>query len=242
MICAILFIVTSAGYPNDIPVSMWLSSAEVAHAGRVYFRGDTMFVYQARNNINGKCYVGKTVRTIEQRRKAHEERATHVSGIVFHSALRKYGFDAFEWKVLMECDDEDDLNESEIACIKMLKTRAPNGYNLTDGGTGGDTFSGRTHTLKTRKLIGDIHRGMKHSEEAKEKIRAARLGTKWTAEQKAKASAMRSTPEARAANSKRQLGKRYIIKHTEEALVKMRAAAAKRKRQSGRFACENKTV
>ena len=67
-------------------------------------------VYVAMNRINGKQYVGKTMKTVETRRCNHEKSASTGADFVFHRALRKYGAKNFEWKVLMECEDEDDLN------------------------------------------------------------------------------------------------------------------------------------
>ena len=145
-------------------------------------------VYQVRNKINGKCYIGKTMLSMEKRRKDHETDAAKDNGFVFHRALRKYGFDAFEWKVLMTEDNEDDLNESEIVCIKGFKTKVPNGYNVADGGNGGSTLLEGHHTPETIAKMSDVAKartknpmqGRHHSEEAKAKIRAKALGrTAW---------------------------------------------------------------
>ena len=54
----------------------------------------------------------------------------------FHKALRKYGFEVFEWRVLFRSGNRDELDSLECQMIVVLKTKTPNGYNLTDGGEG----------------------------------------------------------------------------------------------------------
>jgi len=140
-------------------------------------------IYVARCKVNRKPYVGKTMYTMEGRRKEHERDASNGSILLFHRALRKYGFHNFEWKVLMGSDDLEDLRDSEIVMIKQLKSRSPNGYNMTDGGDGGDTFSGKHHSPEARAKISESNkgrvasnRGIPHTEETKVKIREATKG------------------------------------------------------------------
>jgi group I intron endonuclease len=52
-----------------------------------------------------------------------------------NNAIRKYGADAFQVRVLQLCDRED-LDTYEQHYIATLNTLYPNGYNLTRGGTG----------------------------------------------------------------------------------------------------------
>jgi group I intron endonuclease len=108
------------------------------------------YIYLAINTINGKCYVGKTVRTLAVRRDGHVRDAGHKSPLYFHRALAKYGPEAFEWSVLDECDDLKVLNALERLFIRRLNTRSPNGYNLTDGGEGGCG----NHSEETKRKIG----------------------------------------------------------------------------------------
>lgn len=94
-------------------------------------------VYVATNQINGKQYVGQTVKTLDQRRKEHEWYANHPYkrfNQTIHSALMKYGVDNFKWEVAFETDDVDELKSKEIEIIEQLGTFKPNGYNLTLGG------------------------------------------------------------------------------------------------------------
>ena len=99
-------------------------------------------VYLVTNTISGKQYVGKTVKSLRSRRAAHKHDALVKYDVcpAFHRALRRYGFDAFKWERLYRGDDNEKLIEREIFYIKLLNSRAPNGYNLTDGGDGANTL------------------------------------------------------------------------------------------------------
>ncbi len=101
------------------------------------------------------------------------------------------------------------MYEREVFWIAELGTKAHNGYNLSDGGSGGLTGhthtaeararisagnSGKTLSPETRAKIGAAHRGKKKSPEHVAKTAAAKLGTKHSEETKAK---MRASHAAR---------------------------------------------
>lgn len=91
-------------------------------------------IYKATNKVNGKIYIGRTVKTLGERRYNHEKATddTH-----FHQALRKYGVDNFDWEVIHETDYD---NEQEY--IEKYNSLDRNiGYNTATGGIGGDTIS-----------------------------------------------------------------------------------------------------
>ncbi len=96
-------------------------------------------------NSSNKCYIGKTTRTLEWRRKKHEGDAQKGSDLYFHRALMKYGFDAFRWEIIDRLDDKDlsieesvaRLNEMEIHYIQLFHSdEKASGFNLTKGGDG----------------------------------------------------------------------------------------------------------
>ena len=182
----ILLPLTLAGHQDYNPVCRWLSPARVAPACGVYFESSTMgCVYRAKNKVNGKCYVGQTTKTMRERRKGHERRTQEQSLAPFHCAIRKYGFDAFEWKVLMRSSDPDDLKESEIVMIRQLKSKAPNGYNLTDGGEG---TVGIVHSEEYKKRHSRIMKEVLASPEIRAKIGASHKNRPKSEEQKKKTS------------------------------------------------------
>ena len=99
-------------------------------------------IYTATNKINGKIYVGKTY-NFEKRRKEHFYDIN--DDIPFHRALKKYGIENFEWKIIDCAKTDDEIKEKEIYWIKKLNTcihsKNSNGYNITLGGEGGVSWN-----------------------------------------------------------------------------------------------------
>jgi hypothetical protein len=92
-----------------------------------------MIIYKAHNKVNGKIYVGQTKKNVEQRILEHLK---YTKNTYFSNALRKYGLQSFEISVIDVSENVEILNEKEKYWIKFFNCRAPNGYNLTDGGEG----------------------------------------------------------------------------------------------------------
>lgn len=89
-------------------------------------------IYFILNRINGKGYVGQTRQKLRQRMKDHKSGSESYVDYV----IKKYGWENFSVFVLEECASPEELNEREMYWIKTLHTKAPYGYNLTDGGDG----------------------------------------------------------------------------------------------------------
>jgi group I intron endonuclease len=174
MIYAIMLLMALSGPNNSIPACGGLSPDRAAPVGGFSFGSIEMgCIYMARNKVNGKRYIGQTICTMEKRRFEHENSAR--AGVVrpFYAAMRKYGFDSFEWKVLFHDVDQRDLYSVEQRLIVLMKTKAPNGYNLTDGGPGN---AGHNASDETRRKLSESHKGQKpapKSEEGKKAIAAA---------------------------------------------------------------------
>lgn len=148
-------------------------------------------VYMAINRANGKRYIGKTTRTLNERAQSHKKQAEDGCSFIFHRAIRKYGWELFNWIVLDEHDDKNELIALEIHHIKKRNTKSPNGYNMTDGGEGcpnpseevkmkiSKRMKGNKYTLGRklpkwhREKLVLVHTGRKNTEETIEKIRAA---------------------------------------------------------------------
>lgn len=133
-------------------------------------------IYVYTNKIDGKQYVGKSI-DIEKRRKGHLHKVQCGDNSLFHNALRKHGENGFYFQVIEECS-ADTLDERERFYIKKLGSAYPNGYNLTEGGDGGNMFLRRSREQmeETRKKMSVSHMGVKHTKEEVEKISSSQKG------------------------------------------------------------------
>lgn len=99
-------------------------------------------IYLAKNLINNKVYIGQTINSLTRRKGSHLLAARMLKdNLYFHQAIRKYGEESFEWKILKEINLETKeelrkaLNEAEIFFISLYDSKNPQkGYNLTSGG------------------------------------------------------------------------------------------------------------
>lgn len=117
-------------------------------------------IYKITNMINGQEYVGQS-RNIHKRWLAHLNSAfnnnDHSYNTPLYRAIRKYGLENFDFKVLEECSVTE-LNQKEEKWISKLDTFF-NGYNLTLGGdsSGGgvpkENILGVFHDLETTDLL-----------------------------------------------------------------------------------------
>lgn len=102
-----------------------------------------LYIYKFTNKINGKTYIGQT-NNIEKRKRGHKSdsfnKKSNGYNLPFHCAVRKYGWDNFEFEILEELDDSfgrEYLNEREIFFIAHYKSLTnQNGYNISKGGNG----------------------------------------------------------------------------------------------------------
>ena len=151
-------------------------------------------IYILENKINGKRYVGKTIKTFKERFRQHQHSNSYIG-----KALCKNGSDNFE-KILLENVPDEELDYWEIHYINECNSVSPNGYNLTYGGEGGkksEEFKkmmsgllkgeknhnyGKHLSQETKDKISKFHKGKaytlgkKYSRETKEKDRQAKLG------------------------------------------------------------------
>ena len=92
-------------------------------------------IYKATNSINGKSYIGFDS-AWPKRMNRHLENANYNREGKFYDAIRKYGWDKFQWEILYQSEDkEHTLNVMESHFIKEHNT-FNRGYNMTEGGEG----------------------------------------------------------------------------------------------------------
>lgn len=137
-------------------------------------------LYIHTNLVNGKKYVGITSQKVEKR---WENGHGYNENLRFGRAIKKYGWDAFEHRVLLK-----DLCKSEAECmeryfISILNTQDQRyGYNMTSGGDG---IRDVIISEESRNLMSIAKRGCNHPNYGKElpestraKISAALVGNK----------------------------------------------------------------
>jgi len=108
------------------------------------------YIYKITNTINGKVYIGKTGKTIEERWTKHLENARalkrareanpdkNIEGSHLNNAINKYGSNAFIVNQEDIAYSREELNELERYWVKEYDSMNPDkGYNMTEGGEGG---------------------------------------------------------------------------------------------------------
>jgi len=89
---------------------------------------------------NGKCYVGRTKTTSENRFRRHFRSAIRGSSYAVHSAIRKYSAEV-RLETLESGLSWGESGDRERLWIAKLNTLSPHGYNLTSGGDGVNDLS-----------------------------------------------------------------------------------------------------
>lgn len=149
-------------------------------------------IYMYINKINNKKYVGQAKNFNRRHRKhissSYNEKEKYHYSLPFHCAIRKYGIENFDIKILAEnIESKEKLDEYEKFFIKRYDTLAnnKNGYNIADGGSNGNAFAGKTEN-EMKEIKNKISKirienglakgynnpmyGKKHSDESKQKM------------------------------------------------------------------------
>ena len=136
-------------------------------------------VYLILNLVNSNRYVGQTVQPLKKRFNSH---AKCKKNMPISRAIRKHGKENFYYGVIKSCASKEELDYWEKFYIVALYSKAPYGYNLTDGGEGtvGYVFTDEHRAHLSAALSGEKnHRyGKKNTPEHTAKIVAANLGRK----------------------------------------------------------------
>lgn len=95
------------------------------------------YIYKILNLTNNKMYIGKAKR-IDRRWSEHLRNVKNGKQHPLYDAIRKHGLESFQFNVILETtSSEVDVLEKQL--IQEL-SRYPIGYNLAEGGSGGDTY------------------------------------------------------------------------------------------------------
>lgn len=144
-------------------------------------------VYQHKNKINNKVYIGITSQKPEARWGSNG--CNYKSSPHFYNAIQKYGWDNFEHNILYTNLTKEQACETEQKLIQQYNATDRNfGYNSTSGG---ECFVMNKETKQkiSQALMGNQN-GLGHpcSEEKKRKISEAQKGRQFTDEHKQKLS------------------------------------------------------
>lgn len=96
-------------------------------------------IYRITNKANGKHYIGQS-NNILRRFREHKTRALYLENNEYnssiHRAIRKYGKENFEYKIIEECS-QSKLEDREVYWISYYNSYHE-GYNETKGGGSGN--------------------------------------------------------------------------------------------------------
>ena len=144
-------------------------------------------IYMYINKINGKKYIGQA-KNFKKRHSSHircsyNENSGYDYNLPFHNAIRKYGIENFEIFILKDNIKTQCLIDLfEVYYIEKNNCLVKNnkGYNISDGGNGGNKFAGKTEEEmnEIKRKISETEKGKILSDEHKRKISESRLGEK----------------------------------------------------------------
>lgn len=171
-------------------------------------------IYIITNLVNAKQYVGIT-KDIPGRWSRHK--AAKGGCPVLHSAIRKHGVENFAFTHVADAFDEESAKMIERVLIAEHNTKAPYGYNMTDGGDGTmGMIKTEDHKQKIResnkktwdsrpdlkKAIGEMNSVLKKGKPSVKKgIPSGRKGIAHSPEHAAKIKESLNTPESKAKRS-----------------------------------------
>lgn len=183
-----------------------------------------MIIYKVTNKVNGKVYIGQTIRTLEQRKWQHLDAAKNGCKTHFYNAIRKYGEENFVFEIIDEASSVSELNELERYYIAKFDT-IKNGYNMVDGGNNNvmfldDVKQKHLESMRSAETRAKISKTLKQyrkehpwTEEQKRKFAESKYGNKNFA-------GYHLTPEHREAINKKLRKKVHCIDENKNVIAK----------------------
>jgi len=147
-------------------------------------------IYKITHKDTGRIYIGQSI-DFKRRITCHRNpRKNRKYSTCIENAVKKYGWDAFDFSVLVYAKDRDYLNILEIKAIEVFNCMSPIGFNLRTGGND-SAFSDETRSkmsqirtlyLKNPDVIANLRakRALQViSKESYEQAAAHHRGSKW---------------------------------------------------------------
>jgi group I intron endonuclease len=176
------------------------------------------FIYITTNLTNGKQYVGyRSTNTINDNYLG--------SGILLKKKIKQYGICNYKRSIIEMCN-EFDWKEKEKYWIKEKNTLVPNGYNISEGGDGGNLGKIVNEKLSNKnkgKTYEELY-GVKRAQIIKNKISSTEKGKILSEETKKKMSIAKRGFKPSKETTKKQQESRKGYKHSEETKKKMSIA------------------
>jgi group I intron endonuclease len=136
-----------------------------------------MLVYKITNTINALVYIGITTSSLGKRKSEYKSTAkgSKKSSQRIINAMRKHGFDKFNFEILEEASDRELLKKREIEFIALYDSaNREKGYNIS---LGGDLIS-----EETRQKMSRTRKGKPKTEEWKKNLSDSLMGHKLSEE------------------------------------------------------------
>lgn len=112
---------------------------------------------------NGKSYIGMTISVPEKRFNEHRYHARIGTKLLIYAAMRAHGLSVVKFEILAIANNRKYLEILERSAINVFGTRAPRGYNLTNGGDGaplGNLFNlGKKRSPESRAKMSVAKKG-----------------------------------------------------------------------------------
>ena len=172
-------------------------------------------------HLSEKVYVGVSSKGAARRFREH---CASKKDYPIAQAIRKYGPENAILTVIAERSTWDEIYALEQAAIAACNSKAPAGYNLTDGGPG---CFGLPASPERKRKISEANRGRKASDETRRKISEANRGRDTSIQ----VAAMREANRGRKLSDEHAAKLREVWtgrKHSEAAKLKMSEAAKRR--------------
>lgn len=186
-------------------------------------------IYGIKNKVNNKVYIGKTMTNFGDRWDCHKSqlRGNYHDNPHLQHSWNKYGEKNFDFIVIYNCKNQEDVNQVNLLEIKYIKHYRELGlsYNIRDGGDGG-LFLGKHLPDETKRKIGEKNRvnmmGRKASDETKRKMSESQK-KRWADEDKVlwsekmkKCSGYTWSDEAKEKMKDNKNGAKYTIEEVRE--------------------------
>ena len=201
-------------------------------------------IYKLTHKESGKIYIGQSKhlkRRLNEHRRCEKSDDKKGSQSVIKRAIKKYSFDAFDFEILLYCEEGEYMDLMETKLIQFYDCLVPKGYNVRDGGNKvfmseegrkrvSKANSGRIVSEETRLKLSEsgkkAYLNNPRGDEWNQKLSIALTGKKKSEEHILKISERRKEFIKNNPDSvKNMLGK----KHSDETKQKMRDAHMKRK-------------